>query len=105
MISQQSNKQRVINFTLVSQHGTDVKFGRLAESRSFHKTTGAVKCACVCARVCVCLRMHAYVHQRQGWVYLPSGSGASHPALPVPVCCIRTGSWIRITALTKQHQK
>lgn len=89
----------VINFTLVSQHA----FGRLTESRPFHQTAGAVRCVCVCVCVHTCL----CVHRRQGWVYrMPSGSGASHSALPIPVCRIRTaGSQIQITAQTKHHQK
>lgn len=113
MISQPPNKQRVINFTLVSQHVFDVKIGRLTESRPFHQTAGAVRYVCVCVYTHACRCVHVStcmcvcVHDRQGWVYrMPSGSGASHPALPVPVCRIRTaGSWIQITAHTKHHQK
>lgn len=41
-------------------------------------------------------------HERRGWVFMPSGSGSSHPVLPIPVSRIRTvGSRIQITAHTR----
>lgn len=99
MISQPSNQQRVISFTLVSQHASAMWNWQVDRLRT-------IPSDCWCGQMCVWGCVLACIRDRVGytWCHLAVAPHTEHS----PSLCVESeppGSWIQITAHTNHHQK
>lgn len=99
MISQPSNQQRVISFTLVSQHVSAMWNWQVDRLRT-------IPSDCWCGQMCVWGCALACIRDRVGytWCHLAVAPHTEHS----PSLCVESeppGSWIQITAHTNHHQR
>lgn len=99
MISQPSNQQRVISFTLVSQHASAMWNWQVDRLRT-------IPSDCWCGQMCVWGCALACIRDRVGytWCHLAVAPHTEHS----PSLCVESeppGSWIQITAHTNHHQR